>query len=201
MYSNISNVRVQEQVRKISRNENRKKYEENRRRAKGILPRKKFTNEEEKKLFYKEYSKKWYKENIERVKKNSRSWYVEHLEKAKENKKNYQKLKLKTDINYKLAYNLRIRLNKALNGNPKVGSAVKDAGCSISKLRAHLEKQFKPGMSWKNHGFYGWHIDHIIPLSSFNLSNRKELLEACHYTNLQPLWAEENLRKNKRELK
>ena len=50
-------------------------------------------------------------------------------------------------------------------------------------------------MNWKNYGFRGWHIDHIKPLSSFDLSDRNQLLEACHYTNLQPLWWYENLSK------
>ena len=50
-------------------------------------------------------------------------------------------------------------------------------------------------MTWDNYGVYGWHIDHILPLSIFNLSDRTQLLKACHYTNLQPLWAEENLKR------
>jgi len=89
--------------------------------------------------------------------------------------------------------NLRSRLNKALQGNYKSGSAVKDLGCSIEFLREYLEKQFKEDMSWDNYG--EWHIDHIEPLCSFDLTDRVQLLKACHYTNLQPLWKKDNLEK------
>jgi len=97
------------------------------------------------------------------------------------------------DINYRLRCNLRTRLWQALRGNYKSGSAVRDLGCSIEELKYHLESQFQEGMSWDNYG--EWHIDHIKPLASFDLSDHKQLLGACHYTNLQPLWAEENIKK------
>ena len=67
-------------------------------------------------------------------------------------------------------------------------------GCSPQFLKEYLENQFTEGMSWDNHSQYGWHIDHIIPLSSAN--TEEEIYNLCHYTNLQPLWAEENLRKS-----
>lgn len=97
-----------------------------------------------------------------------------------------------TDIQYRLATNLRIRLWNAIGTNSKVGSAVKDLGCSIEEFRAYIEKQFKPGMSWNNWGFHTWHLDHIKPLDSFDLTNRSQFLEACHYTNYQPLEASKN---------
>ena len=109
--------------------------------------------------------------------------------------KAYHYNRLKTDINYKLTCYLRCRLNTTLKGNYKSGSAVKDLGCSIPELKNYLESKFKPGMSWKNWGVHGWHIDHIVPLASFDISDREEVLKACHYTNLQPLWAKENLKK------
>ena len=101
----------------------------------------------------------------------------------------------KTDIQFKLSHNLRARLNSAIKGNYKVGSAVKDLGCSIEELKSYIESKFQPGMSWDNWSKDGWHIDHIKPLASFNLTDRNQLLEACHYTNLQPLWAIDNLSK------
>ena len=75
----------------------------------------------------------------------------------------------------------------------KSGSAVKDLGCSIKDLKIHLEEQFQEGMNWNNHG--SWHIDHRKPLASFDLTKREQLLAAVHFTNLQPLWAKDNLSK------
>ena len=59
----------------------------------------------------------------------------------------------------------------------------------------HLEKQFQPGMSWDNHGYDGWHVDHIRPCASFDLTDEEQVRKCFHYTNLQPLWAKDNLRK------
>jgi len=91
---------------------------------------------------------------------------------------------------------LRTRLNQALRRKTKMGSAVRDVGCSIEELRFHLEKKFRPGMSWQNRG--SWHVDHIVPLSKFNLTVREEFLRAVHFSNLQPLWAKENRIKSDR---
>jgi hypothetical protein len=100
-----------------------------------------------------------------------------------------------SDINYKLRKQLRLRLNQAIKNNQKVGSAISDLGCSIDELKLYLESRFLPGMTWANNSLHGWHIDHIKPLSSFDLSDPNQFKQACHYTNLQPLWAVDNLRK------
>jgi len=102
----------------------------------------------------------------------------------------------KTDIQFKLSHNLRVRLISAIKGNYKVGSAVKDLGCSVEELKSYIESKFQPGMSWDNWTKDGWHIDHIKPLSSFDLTDRNKLLEACHYTNLQPLCTTDNIIKS-----
>ena len=106
------------------------------------------------------------------------------------NKKNPPKRCPIKAFNNKLRGNLRNRLNRALKNNYKAGSAVSDLGCSIPELKKYLESKFQPNMTWSNHSKIGWHIDHIKPLSKFNLSNREELLKAVHYSNLQPLWAQ-----------
>lgn len=107
----------------------------------------------------------------------------------------------KNNLNRNLADSLRNRLNIAIKNGQKAGSAVRDLGCTIEELKKHLESKFyinpktSDKMTWENHTIYGWHIDHIRPLSSFDLTNRVQFLEACHYTNLQPMWAKDNLSK------
>jgi len=102
--------------------------------------------------------------------------------------------KRKTDINYRLTENLRKRLNHALKGDTKFSSVLKLLGCSLESLKKHLESQFKPGMFWNNYG--EWHIDHIRSCYTFNLSKLSEQRKCFNWTNLQPLWAEENCSKH-----
>jgi hypothetical protein len=116
--------------------------------------------------------------------------------KSQEYRNKYYYNKYKNDINYKLKRLLRARLRLALKNNQKSGSAVKDLGCSIPKLKTYLEKQFQKGMNWDNLSLKGWHIDHILPLANFDLTKKDEFLKACHYTNLQPLWARDNIIKS-----
>jgi hypothetical protein len=68
-------------------------------------------------------------------------------------------------------------------------------GADIETVKKHLESLFKKGMSWENHGNEGWHIDHIIPCAAFDLTDPKQQKKCFHYTNLQPLWAKDNLSK------
>ena len=128
--------------------------------------------------------------------------YIEaNREKTNAQQYEYARNKLKTDINYKLAKNLRTRLYYALKGiGFKRGSSVHDLGCSLDELKLHLESLFQPGMTWKNYGNKkdSWSIDHIKPLSKFDLSNQEQFLEANNYKNLQPLWHLENIRKGNR---
>lgn len=101
-------------------------------------------------------------------------------------------------LRVKIGTNLRSRLNKAIKGNYKSGSAVEDLGCSIDEFKSYIESKFQPGMTWDNWGRDTWHIDHIVPISHFDLSNRDELLKACHYSNMCPLWAKDNMIKGNR---
>jgi hypothetical protein len=87
---------------------------------------------------------------------------------------------------------------QALKGKCKSAHTIDLLMCSVPELKIYLEKQFKPGMTWKNYGFGNdkWNIDHIIPLSFFNLQNPVELYMACRYQNLQPMWQTENFTKS-----
>lgn len=110
----------------------------------------------------------------------------------------YHTKRRKTDVEFSLKNKLSTRIRKAIiaNGGRKVTSSVELLGCSVAEARAHLESQFTEGMTWENHGLHGWHIDHIKPCASFDLTLDEEQRKCFHYSNLQPLWAEDNLRKS-----
>ena len=107
-----------------------------------------------------------------------------------------EKVLLETDPEFKLIHTLRGRVRSALKTkNAKKNMRTLDlTGCTISFLMEFLEKKFIEGMTWENHG--DWHIDHIKPISLFNLLNEEEQKKCFHYTNLQPLWAADNLSKS-----
>jgi hypothetical protein len=117
------------------------------------------------------------------------------------------KRRLVTDINFRLRKRLVGRLGVALrkqlrratkdSGN-RPSRAVRYLGCSMNDFCKHMEALFTPGMSWDNWSQMGWHIDHILPLSSFDLTDPAQVAIACHYSNLQPLWAGENISKGAR---
>jgi hypothetical protein len=105
-----------------------------------------------------------------------------------EYRKNYSQ---RLEIRLKNA--LRARVKKSLKSNPKLTTTTELVGCSIEQLKKHIEQQFQPNMNWNNWSQYGWHLDHIKPLSSANTV--EEMKSLCHYTNLQPLWWTDNLSK------
>lgn len=111
-----------------------------------------------------------------------------------------KKRKMAENIQFKLSERLRSRLycalRRQLNGaknRGRGGSAVRDLGCDLEFLMSHLEDKFQPGMSWDNYG--DWHIDHIKPLVSFDLTDSEQCRSACNFSNLQPLWATDNIKK------
>lgn len=112
--------------------------------------------------------------------------------------KNWINKKLKKDPNFKLKQQLSHRIYLALKINKisKSKRTMKLLGCTVEELWQHLEKQFQPGMTRKNYG--EWHVDHIKPCALFDLTRDEEQAICFHYTNLQPLWAVDNIRKGKK---
>ena len=175
----------------------------------------------------KEYHRKYREEHREKINARTREWskgekhqkYIENYnEKNKEkmlqywveyrkkpkNKKNFNEYyknwidkKLKEDPHFKLKQNLSHRIYLALKvKNVSKFKRTKElTGCTISELWDHLKKQFQPGMTIENYGI--WHVDHVKPCALFDLTDPKQQEECFHYTNLQPLWAIDNIRKGK----
>jgi hypothetical protein len=188
---------------KICRNKISKKY--------------RIKNKDKRSAYQKTYFEKNKTDIMRRKKHTQKAYYIKNKEKIQEYQKEYhqknktvvrnkarqkanlyKKKRRKIDLNYKLTENLRSRTRKAIKikGINKSKKSIEIIGCSSNELKFYLEKQFTDGMSWDNYGLYGWHIDHIIPLSS--AKNEEELIQLCHYTNLQPLWAKDNLSKGGR---
>ena len=113
----------------------------------------------------------------------------------------YRKNRMKKDPEFKLICNMRTLMYIAISGrgyrqnknHKKSKSTMRYIGCTIKELRCHLESLFTDGMTWENYG--SWHVDHIVPVSQFDHSKENSIHECWHYTNLQPLWAEDNLSK------
>lgn len=162
----------------------------------------------EKKEFIKSGRRKWYENNKDAVIEKNRQWRINNLEKYQVMSKNYrnknrEKLSEKGRVwaNEKYQTSELHRVKNSLRARVRCFSKFKKSkptaeiiGCSWEELVKHLENNFKPGMSWENHGRYGWHIDHIVPLSS--AKSIEELHTLNHYTNLQPLWWKDNLSKS-----
>ena len=114
----------------------------------------------------------------------------------KKERNNWCKTKINNNLNFKLMHYYRSRIRLALKNNQKTGYTLELLGCTITELKLHLEKQFTEGMTWDNYGKFGWHVDHIIPCSIFNLTDPTEQKQCFHYTNLQPLWWDDNIKKS-----
>ena len=101
-----------------------------------------------------------------------------------------------SSIQRKLRQLLKNRIWWALQGGPKTAHTLELLGCTVDELKAHLERQFQPGMTWDNYSYRGWHIDHIAPCSVFDLTDPEQQRICFNYNNLQPLWAKDNMQKS-----
>jgi hypothetical protein len=106
------------------------------------------------------------------------------------------------DMNFRLRSGLRTLLRQSLKAqrSRKTNSVIKLLGCSIDSFKIHLESLWQPNMSWQNYGRGQgqWSLDHIIPLALFDLTKLEHQERAFHFSNCQPMWHVENIRKGKR---
>jgi len=171
-----------------------------------LIKAKKYRDDPKRKEKKELYMDSYRKNNKDSINTTSRKYWANHKERKKELDKQYKdanwdkiyariKWRRAHDIYFKLADGLRTKIRKSIKNNYKFTSTMKLTDCTMQFLRQYLESKFKSGMTWKNHGVYGWHIDHIIPISSFDLTKEEDQRKCFHYTNLQPLWAEDNMKK------
>lgn len=156
-------------------------------------------NSEWKKQLHKEYYEN--PEVREKARARVKQWVKDNPDKIntperRKQRCEYQKNRRDTIPAYKIANNLRTRVRHALNGNSKVASTMELVGCTPDELKKYLEDKFEEGMSWDIYGHSTFHIDHIIPCASFDLTDPEQQKTCFHYTNLQPLWATENMQKS-----
>lgn len=139
-----------------------------------------------------------YKNNIESYKSNSKNYRTFNSEKIKSINNEYVKKRRKYDIIFKIKLNLRSRIYSYLKTKKliKNNTTIQIIGCTPIFFKNYLQEKFYNEMTWENYG--EWHIDHIIPLSL--AKTEEEIYQLCHYTNLQPLWAEDNLKKSNKIL-
>lgn len=125
----------------------------------------------------------------------SKNYREENNDKLRNYINQWRNNKRKTDPIFKLTQNMRCRIYDFLQGRnmKKNNSTFNIVGCTPKELKIYIENKFLDGMNWDNYGFYGWHVDHIIPLDSAN--TEEEIYKLCHYTNLQPLWQKDNFKK------
>lgn len=148
------------------------------------------------KVCRKAYVDQWRSDNHDKVLDVNRKYKADNHDKVLAGKKvRYNKPEVK------LEHALRSRYTSAVTRQNSLTQESQDVlGCSINDYRTYLESLFLPGMSWDNYGMGDinetWHIDHIIPISAFDLTNTHEIKKAFHYTNTRPLWAIDNLKKS-----
>jgi hypothetical protein len=123
----------------------------------------------------------------------NKEYYLNNKDRIKKNRSIKNKERRIIDLDFKIACNLRTRLCKALKGQNKSLNTMELVGCSIDYLIEYIEGLFLESMSWSNYG--EWHIDHIRPCASFDLTDIEQQKICFNYKNLQPLWAEDNIRK------
>jgi hypothetical protein len=139
-------------------------------------------------------SDKWNSENKERRRANQQAWRDRNREMVRESRRRARakyRATAKGHLHLSIGSTLRGALSAGTKGKRRTFAVL---GYSVEDLMTHLEEQFSPGMSWENYGRYGWHVDHVIPISAFNFESPDDIdfKRAWALSNLRPLWAEDN---------
>ncbi len=165
--------------------------------------KKKWLSKKENKDKKQAYGIKWHRENAESGRIRARAWIKNNRERARKKENARKSKRRKKNPIFRLRCKLRFSIIKILKrrGSKKLDSTIKLTGCSPRFLIKYLESKFRDGMTWENRGSSGWHLDHIRPCCSFDLSKESEQRACFHYTNLQPLWWRENLAKGGKYLR
>jgi hypothetical protein len=140
--------------------------------------------------------KDYYSNNTKKILTHNNLWKNKHKKERIEYNKMYCRARRKDGSDFKLLECLRSRIYKAIKyGHGKKNEhTISLLGCNLEKFKLYLSSKFQPRMTWKNYG--KWYIDHILPCSIFDLTDYQERKFCFHYTNLQPLWAKDNLSKS-----
>jgi hypothetical protein len=142
---------------------------------------------------FREKARLEYHADPEKANKRNKEWIRKNPELRQASRRKSNARQRESNPSFRINGALRSRMRKALAGNSKSTSTIELLGCTVPELREHLEEQFLPGMSWENYTLAGWHIDHIRPCASFDLTDPEQQRQCFHFTNLQPLWAKDNL--------
>lgn len=140
--------------------------------------------------------KKWGEKNPDKVKEAKGKYAKKNYKKILDRNNKLRRKRYASNPSFKISTVLRNGLRLALNGEKKYKKTMDLLGCTIDFFISYIESQFTEGMSWVNHGLYGWHLDHIIPVAYFDLTKKEDQEKCFHYSNFRPLWAEENFAKN-----
>jgi len=138
----------------------------------------------------------WAKENPKKHSASVQKWRRKNRDKLLPKRRAKTRARYASDVNFKITCVLRSRLSTMIRQRGvKYTSAADLLGCDVSDLIKYLEQRFDSGMTWENHSPLGWHIDHVVPCSAFDMTDQVEQRQCFHYTNLQPMWGVENLKK------
>lgn len=154
---------------------------------------------EQKRVYYQENRERILariRQNPEGKQRYDRQYHRKNREKRRDRKRSYQ-CGYRGIPEKRLAHNLRNRLSKFIRRSSGRESTEILLGCSFEDFKVYVEAQFHGGMNWGNYG-RSWHIDHIMPVVAFDLNDPRQVRRCFHFSNLRPLSARENLRKNSR---